>query len=57
MIHVKTADVNAWAMANGCVRVYSGLMDLMNDNEVEGVLGHSRKAMQTAYATVAADKK
>jgi putative metalloprotease len=55
-----TNDVNAWAMANGCVRVYSGLMDLMNDNEVEGVLGHemghvalghSKKAMQTAYAT------
>ena len=54
-----TNDVNAWAMANGCVRVYSGLMDLMNDNEVEGVLGHemghvalghSKKAMQTAYA-------
>ena len=58
-----TSDVNAWAMANGCVRVYSGLMDMMTDNEVEGVLGHelghvalghSRKAMQTAYATVAA---
>ncbi|HHG8772265.1 TPA: M48 family metallopeptidase [Raoultella planticola] len=58
-----TTEVNAWAMANGCVRVYSGLMDLMSDNEVEGVLGHelghvalghSRKAMQTAYATVAA---
>lgn len=58
-----TSEVNAWAMANGCVRVYSGLMDLMTDNEVEGVLGHelghvalghSRKAMQTAYATVAA---
>ncbi|MGL5701332.1 MAG: M48 family metalloprotease, partial [Kluyvera sp.] len=58
-----TSDINAWAMANGCVRVYSGLMDLMTDNEVEGVLGHemghvalghSRKAMQTAYATVAA---
>ncbi len=28
------------AMANGCVRVYSGLMDLMTDNEIEGVLGH-----------------
>ncbi|MFG6176930.1 M48 family metallopeptidase [Halomonas sp. THAF12] len=51
---------NAWAMANGCVRVYSGLMDMMNDNEVEGVLGHelghvalghSKKSMQTAYAT------
>lgn len=59
----QTDDVNAWAMANGCVRVYSGLMDLMNDNEVEGVLGHemghvalghSRKAMQVAYAAVAA---
>jgi putative metalloprotease len=40
--------------------VYSGLMDLMNDNEVEGVLGHemghvalghTKKAMQAAYAT------
>jgi len=58
-----TKDVNAWAMANGCIRVYSGLMDMMNDNEVEGVLGHemghvalghSRKAMQVAYATTAA---
>ncbi|MBD2785461.1 M48 family metallopeptidase [Xenorhabdus sp. DI] len=58
-----TKDVNAWAMANGCVRVYSGLMDMMNDNEVEGVLGHemghvalghSRKAIQVAYAAVAA---
>ncbi len=35
-----TSNVNAWAMANGCVRVYSGLMDMMNDNEIEGVLGH-----------------
>ncbi|MEY0964365.1 M48 family metallopeptidase [Providencia alcalifaciens] len=58
-----TSDVNAWAMANGCVRVYSGLMDVMNDNEVEGVLGHemghvalghTRKAMQVAYGAVAA---
>ena len=49
-------------MANGCIRVYSGLMDMMNDNEVEGVLGHemghvalghTRKAMQVAYGTVA----
>jgi len=58
-----TKDVNAWAMANGCVRVYSGLMDLMNDDEVRGVvghemghvaLGHTKKAMQVAYATSAA---
>ena len=54
-----TSDVNAWAMANGCVRVYSGLMDIMTDDEVQGVLGHeighvalghSTKRMQTAMA-------
>lgn len=58
-----TKDVNAWAMANGCIRVYSGLMDMMTDNEVEGVvghemghvaLGHTRKAMQLALTTTAA---
>ena len=57
-----TDDVNAWAMANGCIRVYSGLMDLMNDDELRGVigheighvaLGHSKSRMQTAYATSA----
>lgn len=58
-----TKDVNAWAMANGCVRVYSGLMDLMSDDEVRGVLGHeighvalghTKRAMQVAYTTAAA---
>ncbi len=58
-----TKDVNAWAMANGCIRVYSGLMDLMNDDELRGVigheighvaLGHSKARMQMAYATSAA---
>lgn len=58
-----TKDVNAWAMANGCVRVYSGLMDLMTDDEVRGVLGHeighvalghTKAAMQVAYSTAAA---
>ena len=58
-----TQDVNAWAMANGCIRVYSGLMDLMNDDELRGVigheighvaLGHSKARMQTAYAASAA---
>ncbi len=52
-----TKDVNAWAMGNGCVRVYSGLMDMMNDDELRGVighemghvaLGHSKKAMPRA---------
>ncbi|MCH5233293.1 MAG: M48 family metallopeptidase [Muribaculaceae bacterium] len=35
-----TDDVNAFACADGSVRVYSGLMDLMNDDEVLGVIGH-----------------
>ncbi|WP_312710581.1 M48 family metallopeptidase [Stenotrophomonas sp.] len=52
-----TEDVNAWAMANGCVRVYSGLMDMASDDEVRGVigheighvkLGHSKSRMRTA---------
>jgi len=33
-------DVNAFAMPDGTVRVYSGLMDLMNDDEVLAVIGH-----------------
>jgi putative metalloprotease len=33
-------DVNAFAMGDGTVRVYSGLMDAMNDDEVRCVIGH-----------------
>jgi putative metalloprotease len=45
-----------WVMANGCVRVYSGLMDMMNDGAVghemgHVLLGHAKKAMQVACAT------
>lgn len=59
----ETKDVNAWAMINGCVRVYTGLMDMMTDDELRGVighelghvaLGHSKKAMQVAYTATAA---
>ncbi|MBK4118675.1 M48 family metallopeptidase [Pluralibacter gergoviae] len=55
-----TKDVNAFAMANGCIRVYSGLMDMMNDNEVEAVIGHEmghvalghvKKGMQVQLST------
>lgn len=35
-----TDDVNAFACADGSVRVYSGLMDRMTDDEVLGVIGH-----------------
>lgn len=57
-----TQEANAWAMANGCIRVYSGLMDLMNDDELRGVigheighvaLGHSKSQMQAAYGASA----
>ncbi|XTZ39105.1 M48 family metallopeptidase [Salmonella enterica] len=56
----QAKDVNAFAMANGCIRVYSGLMDIMNDNEVEAVIGHEmghvalghvKKGMQVALGT------
>jgi putative metalloprotease len=56
-------DVNAFAMDNGCIRVFSGLMDIMNDDEIRAVvgheighvlLGHSKKSMQTAYSLQAA---
>ncbi len=33
-------DVNAFAMGDGTVRVYSGLMDKFNDDEVRCVIGH-----------------
>lgn len=55
--------VNAFAMDNGCIRVYAGLMDMMNDDEIRAVvgheighvlLGHSKKSMQTAYNLQAA---
>lgn len=60
---VYLADsVNAFAMADGTVRVYSGLMDKMTDTELLFVIGHeighvrhghSRKAAQVAYTTSA----
>ena len=35
-----TSDVNANATADGSIRVYSGLMDMMTDNELIFVIGH-----------------
>lgn len=58
-VYMDSETINAWAMANGCIRVYSGLMDFMNDDEVAGVVGHEighvmeghrKKAVQVAYA-------
>ena len=33
-------EVNAFAMANGTIRVYSGLMDMLTDGEMRFVIGH-----------------
>lgn len=55
-----TSDVNAFACADGSVRVYSSLMDVMTDDELLGVIGHeighvglhhSRKAMRNELLT------
>ena len=51
-------NVNAFATADGSVRVFSGLMDIMDDNELLAVIGHeighvankdSKDAMKAAY--------
>lgn len=58
-------DINAFATPDGSIRVYSGLMDLMNDDELLAVLGHEMahvdlkhtlKSLKKAYAVSAARK-
>ncbi len=57
--------VNAFAMADGTIRIYSGLMDMMNDGELRFVVGHEmghiikrhiHKKVQLAYAASAVRK-
>lgn len=59
----KENEVNAFACADGSVRVYTGIMDAMTDHELMGVIGHeighvalkhTRKQMQQAMLTSAA---
>ena len=59
----QSNTVNAFASGDGSVRVYTGLMDVMNDDEVFAVIGHElghlinkdvRDAYRTAYLVVAA---
>jgi putative metalloprotease len=60
-----TKEVNANATPDGSIRVYSGLMDLMNDQELLGTLGHeighvklghTMNKMRTAYMASATRK-
>ena len=59
----QSNTVNAFASGDGSIRVYSGLMDAMNDDELFAVIGHElghlinkdvRDAYRTAYLIVAA---
>ena len=36
----QAPDINAFATPDGSIRIYSGLMDLMTDDELRGVIGH-----------------
>jgi len=59
----QSNTVNAFASGDGSVRVYTGLMDVMNDDEVFAVIGHElghlinkdvRDAYRASYLMVAA---
>jgi putative metalloprotease len=54
----KVKDINAFATADGSIRVFQGLMDIMDDNELLAVIGHeighvanhdTRDAIKAAY--------
>ena len=59
----KTNEINAFACGDGSIRVYSGLMDVMNDEELVAIIGHelghlvhqdTKNAMKKAYLAAAA---
>lgn len=56
-------EINAFACGDGSIRVYSGLMDVMDDASLVAIIGHecghvhhqdSKKAMKNAYLASAA---
>ncbi len=59
----KLDEINAFACGDGSIRVYSGLMDVMDDDELIAIIGHecghvahqdSKKAMRNAYLAASA---
>jgi len=59
----QTSEINAFACGDGSIRVYSGLMDVMNDAELMAIIGHeighvvhkdTKNAMKKAYLASAA---
>lgn len=58
----KVTDINAFACADGSIRVFSSLMDMMTDEELLAIIGHeighvknhdTRDAMRAAYKRAA----
>ncbi len=56
-------EVNAFASGDGSIRVYSGLMDVMDDDQLMAIIGHEighvknqdiKDAVKAAYMTAAA---
>ena len=56
-------DINAFATGDGSIRVFKGLMDIMEDNELIAIIGHelghvvnedTKHAMRNAYLAYAA---
>lgn len=59
----KTEEINAFACGDGSIRVYSGLMDVMDDDELVAIIGHeighvhnqdTKKSIKAAYLASAA---
>jgi len=59
----KVLDINAFACADGSIRVFSSLMDIMTDDELLGIIGHeighikntdTKDAIKSAYMRSAA---
>ncbi|MWP61394.1 M48 family metalloprotease [Gilliamella sp. Pas-s25] len=48
-VYINT-EPNAWSTANGCIRVNSGLIKLLNDNELQAVLAHEQAHIALKHA-------
>ena len=45
----QTSEYNAFACPDGSVRVFSALMDILNDNELLGVIGHEMQLQTQSH--------
>lgn len=59
----KTDEINAFACGDGSIRIYSGLMDVMDDDQLIAIIGHeighvvhqdTKAALKRAYMSAAA---